>query len=438
MKPRPTPRSMSRPARLLASAAVLLAATARCAPPPPKGVRRTYYIAADPVLWDYAPTGKDLTLGMGKPLAKSDFAMVDPSGKVHAQARVMLKAIYRAYTDSTFTKLKPRPAKWRHLGILGPVIRGAVGDTIVVWFKNNTDFPASVHPHGVFYDKHNEGALYDDGTGTANHVDDSVPPGGTFRYVWPVPERAGPGPDDPSSVLWVYHSHVDEPADVNAGLIGPLIITRRGMARADGSPLDVDREFVTMFASLWEGPRALGPAPYDGPAMSHYFGANMKRYTGDTTGMGPGGPIRWHSQTAELFLTINGLMYGNLPVSSLTMKKGEHVRWYVFAASGFDDSHTPHWHGNTVLVHGTRKDVVDLGGPLTMVTADMVPDDIGTWLYHCHMDLHAALGMSARYRVLPADGVVPADTAKARTDDPMAGVVRDLAVQGDSAASATE
>ncbi len=113
------------------------------------------------------------------------------------------------------------------------------------------------------------------------------------------------------------------------------------------------------------------------------------------------------------------------------------MRWYVFAASGFDDSHTPHWHGNTVLVHGTRKDVVDLGGPLTMVTADMVPDDIGTWLYHCHMDLHAALGMSARYRVLPADGVVPADTAKARTDDPMAGVVRDLAVQGDSAASAT-
>lgn len=425
-------RTRSRSTVLLAAVCVAtLLATARCAPPPSKGVTRIYYIAADPVLWDFAPTGTDLTFGMGRPLAKSDFGLVDPSGRVSGhQARVLKMAVYRAYTDSTFTKLKPRPAKWRHLGILGPVLRGAVGDTIVVWFKNNTDFPASVHPHGVFYDKHNEGALYDDGTGKAGHADDSVPPGGTYRYVWPIPERAGPGPNDPSSILWVYHSHVDEPADVNTGLIGPIIITRRGMARPDGSPTDVDREFVTMFASLYEGPPRLPvPGAYGGPPFSHYFGQNMKRYTGDTTGMGPKGPISWHTGSDFFFETINGLMYGNLPVSSLTMKKGEHVRWYVFAGTSLNDTHTPHWHGNTVLVRGARKDVIDLGGPLTMITADMVPDDIGTWLYHCHVDGHAALGMSARYRVLPPGGVVPADTAKGSTDDPMAGIVKDLAVE---------
>ena len=52
---------------------------------------------------------------------------------------------------------------------------------------------------------------------------------------------------DSSSVLWMYHSHVDKPAETNAGLIGPIVITARGKAKEDGSPADVDREFVTLF-----------------------------------------------------------------------------------------------------------------------------------------------------------------------------------------------
>ena len=74
-----------------------------------------------------------------------------------------------------------------------------------------------------------------------------MPPGGTHTYVWPVPERAGPGPSDGSSVFWMYHSHVDEPKDANTGLIGPIIVTGKGRANADGSPKDVDREFINLF-----------------------------------------------------------------------------------------------------------------------------------------------------------------------------------------------
>jgi hypothetical protein len=40
--------------------------------------------------------------------------------------------------------------------------------------------------------------------------------------------------------------------DVAGGLMGPIIITRRGMARADGSPIDVDREFVVGFMEIDE------------------------------------------------------------------------------------------------------------------------------------------------------------------------------------------
>jgi FtsP/CotA-like multicopper oxidase with cupredoxin domain len=81
-------------------------------------------------------------------------------------------------------------------------LRGEVGDTIRVVFKNNATHPYSLHPHGVFYNKSSEGALYEDGTTGADKADDAVPPGATYTYTWKVPERAGPGPNDPSSIVW--------------------------------------------------------------------------------------------------------------------------------------------------------------------------------------------------------------------------------------------
>ncbi|PYV48720.1 MAG: hypothetical protein DMG94_02750 [Acidobacteria bacterium] len=64
--------------------------------------------------------------------------------------------------------MKARSEDWVHLGILGPVLRAEVGDTIKVVFKNNASRPYSIHPHGVFYAKDSEGAAYQDSTsGTA-------------------------------------------------------------------------------------------------------------------------------------------------------------------------------------------------------------------------------------------------------------------------------
>jgi FtsP/CotA-like multicopper oxidase with cupredoxin domain len=70
------------------------------------------------------------------------------------------------YTDITFQTKKTyeNPDSLLHLGLLGPTIRGEVGDTITVYFKNNAEFPLSVHPHGVFYGKNAEGAIYNDNT----------------------------------------------------------------------------------------------------------------------------------------------------------------------------------------------------------------------------------------------------------------------------------
>src|SRR6185436_1884176 len=92
-----------------------------------------------------------------------------------------------------------------------------------------------------------------------------------------------------------------------------------------------------------------------------------------------------------VFFSVNGDTRGKLPLEWMTVRKGERVRWYVFASTGDFDFHTPHWHGNTVLIHGMRTDVGSLE-PMEMITADMVPDDPGTWFFHCHVSDHLLAG----------------------------------------------
>jgi hephaestin len=82
----------------------------------------------------------------------------------------------------------------------------------------------------------------------------------------------------------------------------------------------------------------------------------------------------------------------------ITLQKGEQVRWYVMSMGTEVDLHTPHWHGNTATVGGMRMDVVSLL-PASMVVADMVPDDQGVWLFHCHVNDHIVAGMQTEYEV---------------------------------------
>ena len=169
------------------------------------------------------------------------------------------------------------------------------------------------------------------------------------------------------------------------------------MALPDGRPKDVDHEFVTMFIALNEN-------------ESWYLEENINAHCTD-----PKGVVRTElvTQTPEGMVTpivgkgfvdtnikwsINGYIFGNMPM--MTMKQGERVRWYVAALGDFNNAHTPHWHGNTVLVAGQRTDVLNLA-PAQMITADMVPDAPGIWLYHCHISDHMLAGMVARYEVKP-------------------------------------
>jgi len=341
------------------------------------GVTRTYYLAADEVVWDYTPDGHDDITGRPFDDVANTYVKSGP-GRIGSR---YLKCLYRGYTDDTFRLQQRRPSDEAYLGILGPVIRAQVGDTIKVVFRNNCSSPASVHPHGVLYSKDSEGAPYNDGTSSALKVDDGVPTGKTHTYTWQVPERAGPGPGDGSSVMWMYHSHADEIADTYAGLMGPIEITRAGMARADGSPKDVDREVFELFSVVNEN-------------NSPYLADNLHRFAQ------PPYPQVDDDDFIEsnLMHSVNGYVFGNQPL--ITLAKGQRIRWYVMSMGTEVDLHTPHWHGNDVLVNGMRMDTFSLL-PASMVTADMVPDNPGIWLFHCHVNDHIRAGMLTRYNVTP-------------------------------------
>jgi hypothetical protein len=335
---------------------------------------RTYYVAADEVDWDYTPRGRNLA---GLPHVET----ADDETGAGLHHRIYHKAIFREYTDPTFKTLKIRPQQWEHLGILGPLIRAEVGDSIRVVLKNNTHLSVTMHPHGLEYKKDAEGALYNDGTAGTVKADDKVAPGSTYVYIWTAPERSGPAEMDGSSVLWMYHSHFVESTDINTGLIGPIIVTGRGLARPDGSPKDVDREFITDFSIFDE-------------TDSWFFEGNAGKQIRALRSKSVNPLLR--EQNA--LYSINGYIEANLPL--LTMRKGEHVRWYLLSNSNEDDVHMAHWHGNTLVWNKMRMDSVSLG-PMAMATADMVPDNEGTWLFHCHVNDHFTGGMVGLYEVLP-------------------------------------
>jgi manganese oxidase len=302
---------------------------------PGHATTRHYYIAAEDLTWDYAPSGRDLLYGR-------------PIPQPWSLRTQWPKTRYIEYTDATFSVRKPQP-EW--LGILGPVIRAEVGDEIIVDFLNRSQVPHSIHPHGLRYDKANEGSFYLPwGSGA------KVLHNGRFTYRWYADEGSGPGPGQLSSVVWWYHSHVDPSREINAGLLGPIIISGKGKARPDASPRDVDREFVTAFMIFDE-------------------------LAGKNEGQ---------------FHSINGYVFGNLP--GLVMKRGEKVRWYVMGMGNEKDLHTPHWHGKTVTDGKRNMDVIELL-PGSMVAVDMLADNPGTWMFHCHVADHMEAGMMASFTI---------------------------------------
>lgn len=310
---------------------------------------RAYYIAAENIVWDYAPDIKGLS---EEELKEKPWLLQTKYNKTR----------FIEYTDETFKTKKKQP-EW--LGILGPIIRGTEGDTIKAVFYNKASKPYSMHPHGLLYDKDSEGAVHE-GVGNSMGMGDGkgakINPGQKFTYTWRVTKESAP-PENEGSRIWMYHSHVDPVQDIYDGLMGPIIIASSKYANEDATPNDVEKEFVNLFMIFDESKEGMSDEEKEG----------------------------------HLKHSINGYIFNSL--KGLEMKRGDRTRWHLIGLGTEVDLHTAHWHGEIVKVHGQYTDVVEML-PASMVSADMIAGNAGEWMYHCHVSDHITAGMAAAYRIV--------------------------------------
>ncbi|KAF4075782.1 hypothetical protein AMELA_G00222750 [Ameiurus melas] len=330
---------------------------------------RTFYIGIRELYWNYAPSG--LNLISGDPISHYDCSTW--IGNVYK------KAVYERYTDRTFTSEIPKQ-KW--LGFLGPVIHAEVGDDIVVHLKNFASLPYSIHPHGLLYKKDSEGAWYPDGTSSGNKSDDAVPPGQVYTYTWKVTEESAPTESDSACLTSIYHSHVNAPKDIATGLIGVLLICKKGAVDPSGyHQSGISHEFYLMFSAVDEN-------------LSWYLEENIKTFCPEDDVFNLKNDVEL--QNSHRLHSINGFVSGNLPTLEVCLQSP--VSWHLFGIGNGIDLHSIHFYGHTLLNQGHRTDVLSVF-PATTVTAEMVPMTTGKWLFRCLVDDHIHAGMEGFYEV---------------------------------------
>jgi FtsP/CotA-like multicopper oxidase with cupredoxin domain len=210
-------RLLRGPAALLPALAVLLLIF----PAHPAGAKtRHYWVAAEPARWNAVPNGWDAIHG----------TRVDPADSIFPTVT------YRRYSRGWRRPLGSAADRAAGVGrIPGPLIRGRVGDRILVHFKNldtATRARHSMHFHGVEYEVGSDGAFIPGFSGPGA----VVPVGGSFVYEL----HAGRG----SAGVWPYHDHsTSMDASIAGGMYGAVSILGRRERRPD-------REFVVAFAPL--------------------------------------------------------------------------------------------------------------------------------------------------------------------------------------------
>ncbi len=158
-----------------------------------------------------------------------------------------------------------------------------------------------------------------------------------------------------------------------AGYALAVLRSGKGAATGMGRPVELDAP-APAASSLRADPAVQLPATE--PAIVH-----------DVTLSGSMAPYEWR---------INGSSYGH--GEALTVGSGEMLRLRMSNMTMM--SHPMHLHGHTFQVGpagagGARKDTILLP-PMTRADVDVVADNPGSWMLHCHNAYHAEAGMMTR------------------------------------------
>lgn len=319
-----------------------------------------------------------------------------------------LKALYRGYTDQSFSQYSEQPP---YQGTQGPTIRGEVGDMIEIMFVNKMRKNyATMHSMGLDYTKHSEGADYPntttpDASNTLSRtnavppIQAGIAPQGCVVYKWLVSDSAGPNPSQPARTH-SYHSYVSLEQDSNAGLIGPTIVYRKGeMAKTMASY----REIPLLYMIYNEANSFLSAS--NAAALLRNSTQTTTPSQSSTENFPSGNTSIWLPQLTNLlsaanfpsapsFYTMNGYIFANNPIFDMCLD--DKVIWYVNAYGAA--SHVFHMHGNGVSYLGNSEYAVSINdGVGKTLVMDAVGE--GIWQVICHVDNHHAMGMMSNYRV---------------------------------------
>ena len=256
---------------------------------------------------------------------------------------------------------------WAYNGQMpGPEIRVREGDRVRITLRNELPVGTTIHWHGVNLPPEMDGPV---GLNQA-----AVEPGEVFVYEFVA---------TPAGTRW-YHSHADPTAQIALGLYGPLIVEPRESKRS------YDREF-TYVLNEWDleltPDVAMGKAPR---------GMRDQLLRGGELG-------------TDLFL-MNG--HAHESISPITLAEGERVLIRLINAGNLP--HAIHTHGHSFKIVATDGNDVPEGmvllkdtvliGPGERYDLELDGNNPGVWMFHCHMENHAANGMMS---LIQYDGAVP-------------------------------
>ncbi|KAI5127395.1 Coagulation Factor V [Manis pentadactyla] len=293
---------------------------------------RQFFVAAQHLGWSYRPAERSL----------------------NSSATLFQKIVYREY-DAYFQNEKPQP---KTSGLLGPTLYAEVGDTMKVHFKNKASKPLSIHPQGIKYSKFAEGASYPDRTFPVERMDGAVAPGHEYTYEWVITEDSGPTDQDPSCLTHIYYSYENLIQDFNSGLIGPLLICKKGTLTEDGIQKMFDRQYVLMFAVFDESKSWRRPS----------------------------------SPSPSLMYTVNGYVNGTMP--DITVCAYDQVSWHLIGMSSGPELFSIHFSGQVLEQNHHKISAVTLVSA-TSTTANMTVSPEGRWSVSSLIPRHFQAGIQA-------------------------------------------
>ncbi|KAM5221720.1 coagulation factor VIII [Ctenodactylus gundi] len=329
-----------------------------------------HYIAAEEEDWNYAPSvpaSEDRSY-------KSQYLNNGPQqiGRKYKKVRFV------AYTDETF---KTHENIQHESGILGPLLYGEVGDTLLIIFKNKASRPYNIYPHGIT----DVSPLYSGRLPKSiKHLKDlPIRPGEIFKYKWTVTVEDGPTKSDPRCLTRYYSSFLHHERDLASGLIGPLLVCYKESVDQRGNQMMSDKRNVLLFSIFDEN-------------RSWYLKENMQRFLPSVAGVEAEDP---EFRASNIMYSINGYVFNSL---QLSVCLHEVAYWYILSVGAQTDFLSVFFSGYTFKHKTVYEDTLTLF-PFSGKTVFMSMENPGLWLLGCHNSDFRNRGMTALLKVSICD-----------------------------------